>query len=67
MQNLQPKKHKQYSRDETKILKAKKLIGAGTETGAIEARLAEVLAKREPEKGARSLISSLPPSIYSVG
>jgi hypothetical protein len=48
-------------------LKAKKLIGVRTETGAIEARLAEVIAKREPEKGASSLISLLPHSIYSVG
>ena len=46
------KKHKHYSLDETKILKAKKLLGAKTETEAIEAALDEVIAEREQDKKA---------------
>jgi hypothetical protein len=46
------KKHKHYSLDETKILKAKKLLGARTETEAIEAALDEVIAEREHDKKA---------------
>jgi hypothetical protein len=46
------KKHKHYSLDETKILKAKKLLGARTEIEAIEAALEEVIAEREHDKKA---------------
>jgi hypothetical protein len=46
------KKHKHYSLDENKILKAKKLLGVKTETEAIETALDEVIADRENDKRA---------------
>ena len=49
---LTAKKHKHYSLDEAKILKAKRLLGAKTETETIEAALDEVIAEREHDKKA---------------
>jgi hypothetical protein len=45
-------KHKHYSLDVSKILKAKKLLGVKTETEAIETALDEVIADREHDKRA---------------
>jgi hypothetical protein len=60
------KKHKHYSLDESKILKAKKLLGVKTETEAIETALDEVIADREHDKRAWASTERLLKSVIKI-
>ena len=53
------KKHKHYSLDDVKIQKAKAILGAKTETEAIELALDKVIREREHNRKAWSATARL--------